>query len=180
MLPNDPPADLLTIGELARQAGRRASAIRYYEEIGLLPEPARLGGQRRYDADTVRRLAVIDTARRAGLALDEIKKLVTAATGDDSAAVAQLRELARRKLPQIAARIERAVAVQQWLEAAAGCECPSFDDCALFDDAEFDDAESAAPSQSGKSAGDAQRHESAGLGGSGRPTRRLASSSETC
>jgi MerR family transcriptional regulator, redox-sensitive transcriptional activator SoxR len=185
VLPNDPPADLLTIGELARQTGRRASAIRYYEEIGLLPEPVRLGGQRRYAADTVRRLAVIDTAQRAGLALDEIRKLVTAGVGDDAAAVAQLRELARRKLPQIAARIKRAVAVQQWLEAAAGCECPSFDDCALFDDAEsddaeFDDAESAAPSQRGNSAGDAQRHESAGLGGSGRPTSRLASSSETC
>jgi MerR family transcriptional regulator, redox-sensitive transcriptional activator SoxR len=174
------PNDLLTIGELARQTGRRTSAIRYYEEIGLLPEPVRLGGQRRYDADTVRRLAMIDTAQRVGLALDEIKKLFAAAPGDDAAAVAQLRELAQRKLPQMAARIERAVVVQQWLEAAARCECPSFDDCALFDDAEFNDAESASPSQPGRSARGAQLHESAGLGGSGRPTWRLASSSETC
>ena len=129
MLPND----LLTIGEVARQTGRRASAIRYYEQIGLLPEPERLGGQRRYETGTVRRLAMIDTAQRAGLALDEIKDLFDAAPGDDATAIAALRELARRKLPELAAVIERAVGAQQWLEAAAQCDCPSFNDCGLFD-----------------------------------------------
>jgi DNA-binding transcriptional MerR regulator len=129
------PDDLLIIGELARRTGRRASSIRYYEEIGLLPEPIRLGGQRRYDQDTVRTLAVIDTAQRAGLALDEIKSLLDAAPGDDAAAVEQLRRIAERKLPQLVAMIERAVLVRQWLESAARCECPSLDDCCLFADA---------------------------------------------
>lgn len=101
------PYELLTIGELARLTGRRASAIRYYEEIGLLPEPIRRSGQRRYDQRAVRKLAVIDTAQRAGLALDEIKALLQAAPGDDAATVEHLRQVAERKLPQVAATTRR-------------------------------------------------------------------------
>lgn len=126
------PDDLLTIGELARRTGRRPSSIRYYEEIGLLPQPARFGGQRRYEPEAVRNLAVIDTAQRAGLALDEIKSLFAAVAGEDVAAVEQLRQIAERKLPQLVAMIERTALVRQWLEAAARCECPSLDDCHLF------------------------------------------------
>lgn len=127
--------DLLTIGELARLSGRRASAIRYYEEIGLLPEPVRRSGQRRYDQGTVRKLAVIDTAQRAGLALDEIKALLRTAPGDDGATVEHLRQVAGHKLPQVAAMIERAVLAQRWLQAAARCECPDLEACCLFDTA---------------------------------------------
>jgi MerR family redox-sensitive transcriptional activator SoxR len=79
---------LLTIGELAALAGRRPSSIRYYEQIGLLPQPTRVSGQRRYDAHrdahTVRTLAVIDTAQRAGLTLDEVKALLSASSADGS------------------------------------------------------------------------------------------------
>lgn len=129
------PDDLLTIGEVARLSGRRASSIRYYEEIGLLPEPIRRSGQRRYDGAAVRKLAIIDMAQRAGLALDEIRALLDGTPGDDAAAVGHLRAVAGRKLPQVAAQIERAVLVQQWLQAAASCECPSLDECCLFDSA---------------------------------------------
>ena len=128
------PDDLLTIGELARRTGRRASAIRYYEEIGLLPEPLRVSGQRRYDHSALRNLAVIDTCQRAGLPLDDIRLLLEAAPGRGTAAVDRLRRVAERTLPELAASIERAILVRQWLEAAARCECPSLDDCCLFDD----------------------------------------------
>jgi MerR family redox-sensitive transcriptional activator SoxR len=125
------PDDLLTIGELARQTGRRASAIRYYEEIGLLPEPTRVSGRRRYRDDAARTLAVIDTAQRAGLTLEEIKSLLRATPGDE-AAIESLRQVAERKLPQLTAMIERAVLVQHWLEEATRCECPSLEECGLF------------------------------------------------
>jgi len=123
--------DLLTIGELARRSGRRPSSIRYYEEIGLLPKPVRSGGQRRYAEEVERKLAVIDTAQRAGMTLGEIKALLEAAPGDDFA-IERLRQVAERKLPQVTALIERARLVQGWLEQAARCECPSLDDCCLF------------------------------------------------
>ena len=122
---------LLTIGELARRTDRRASAIRYYEQVGLLPEPARVSGQRRYREDTVRTLTVIDTAQRAGLTLEETKALLDAAPGDE-AAIEELRNVATRKLPQLIETIERSILVRRWLEAATRCECPSLDQCDLF------------------------------------------------
>ena len=125
-------ADELTIGELARLTARRPSAIRYYEEIGLLPEPARVAGRRRYPQESVRTLAVIDTAQRAGLALDEIRALLAAQPGD-ATAVEELRGIAERRLPELDATIERAQVVRRWLEAARSCECPSLDDCCLFE-----------------------------------------------
>jgi MerR family transcriptional regulator, redox-sensitive transcriptional activator SoxR len=132
-LMSNPGAPLLAIGELAALAGKRPSLIRYYEQIGLLPPPARVSGQRRYDPGMARTLAVIDTAQRASLTLAEIKTLLSASPGDDSA-IARLRELASRKLPEIAALIERTELVRTWLESASRCECPNLDDCSLFDD----------------------------------------------
>ena len=122
----------LTIGQLAQRVGLNTSAIRYYERVGVLPEAAREGGRRRYGPDAVRRLQVLDVAKRAGFSLDEAKVLVQSAT-DQAAASASLRALATRKLPDIEADIARAQAMRDWLLAAAGCECPSLDDCELFD-----------------------------------------------
>ena len=122
----------LAIGELARRAGRPASTIRYYESVGVLPEPERVSGRRRYPPETLRRLAVIDTAQRAGLSLDEITELL-GATPDDAAAIERLRTIAERKLPEVEALIERAAVVRRWLQAATACECPSLDECALFE-----------------------------------------------
>jgi MerR family transcriptional regulator, redox-sensitive transcriptional activator SoxR len=131
--PTPRSSGLLAIGELAALTGKRPSALRYYEQIGLLAQPARVRGQRKYDVQAVRTMAVIDTGQRAGLTLDEIKALLTASP-DDRAAISRLREIADRKLPEIAALIERSELVRSWLECAARCECPSLDDCPLFDD----------------------------------------------
>jgi DNA-binding transcriptional MerR regulator len=132
----------MRIGEVARRARVRVSLIRYYEEIGLLPEPARVSGQRRYDETVLRRLAVIDVAQRAGLSLDEIRELVD--HGNDPMSE-RLRELAERRLPEIDALIERARRVRAWLLAAQGCDCRSIDECALFDDAPLASAREARP-----------------------------------
>ena len=69
----DPP---FTIGEVASRAGVAASAIRYYESIGLLPKPERESGQRRYDESVLGRLGFIGVAQAAGFKLPEIKELV--------------------------------------------------------------------------------------------------------
>jgi MerR family redox-sensitive transcriptional activator SoxR len=65
----------LLISEVARQIGLRASAIRYYEQIGILAPARRSGGQRRYDATVLYRLAVVQRARQMGFTLDEIRRL---------------------------------------------------------------------------------------------------------
>ena len=134
--PEASDAPLLTIGTVASRSGKNTSTIRYYEQIGLLPEPVRVGGRRRYDPHTVRTLAVIHTGQRAGLTLDEIRLLLSVSRAD-AAAMETLREVASRKLPEITAQIERSKLVRGWLERAARCECPDLDQCPLFDDPEF-------------------------------------------
>lgn len=126
------PDPALTIGAVAALAGRQPSAIRYYEQIGLLPPAPRVAGRRVYGPDTLRTLAVIETGQRAGLTLDEIRALLSVAP-DDQAAIQRLREVAARKLPAIMDLIERSHVVRGWLESAARCECPALDQCPLFD-----------------------------------------------
>jgi len=132
----------MRIGDVARRAGVRVSLLRYYEEIGLLPEAPRVSGQRRYDESVLRRLAVIDVAQRAGLSLDEIRELLD--HGNDPMSD-RLRELADRRLPEIDALIDRAQRVRAWLGAATTCKCQRIDDCALFDDAPLASAADARP-----------------------------------
>lgn len=124
-------SEQLSIGEVARRAGVKATTVRYYESLGVLPEPERVSGQRRYSADVLRRLAIIDVAQRAGCSLEEIGELLSAA---DEPASQRLRALAEHKLPQIEALIERARAVHRWLEVASACDCETLDVCGLFDD----------------------------------------------
>lgn len=126
------PSATLTIGQLARQAGLNTSAIRYYEKVGLLPAPERESGQRRYGPADLRRLQVIDVAKRAGFTLDDARVLL-ATDGEGNPAHAQLRDLAQRKLPEVDALIERAQAMRDWLQTATGCTCDTLDVCALFD-----------------------------------------------
>ena len=121
----------MAIGELARRAGLRASAIRYYESIGLLPPPARVAGKRRYDTAALQHLSVITAGQHAGLTLNEIRELLNA---DKRGRVSvTLQQLAMRKLPEVDALIVRAEAVRTWLQAAADCSCPSLQNCPLFE-----------------------------------------------
>jgi MerR family transcriptional regulator, redox-sensitive transcriptional activator SoxR len=120
----------MRIGEVAKKAGLKVSAIRYYEEIGLLPEAERESGQRVFDRSVLRRLSLIDVSQRAGLSLDEIRELIDAGTEPVSERV---QEIASRKLPEVEALIRRAEAMRDWLRTAEGCGCQSIDDCGLFD-----------------------------------------------
>ncbi len=120
----------LSIGELAAEAGVATSAIRYYERVGVLPEPERVSGRRRYRPDTVERLGMIATAQQAGFLLEEIRELLRGS--DQGRASEQLRELAGRKLPEVEALIERGQEMRRWLEAAGECGCETLDACALF------------------------------------------------
>jgi MerR family redox-sensitive transcriptional activator SoxR len=127
------PNELLSIGQVAKRAGLNTSHIRFYESVGVLPEPARVSGQRRYSEDVLHRLSIIDVAQRAGLTLEEIAPLT--GPGNRSAdASAHIRALADEKLPHIEALITRAQAVKRWLEVAQHCDCTSVDVCGLFID----------------------------------------------
>lgn len=124
--------EALTIGQVAERVGLNTSAIRYYERIGLLPDPDREQGRRRYDESTVRRLQVIDVAKRAGFTLDDARVLLATDDGGEPAHE-QIRHLAQRKLPEVEALIARAEAMRDWLVTARSCNCDTLDACGLFE-----------------------------------------------
>jgi MerR family transcriptional regulator, redox-sensitive transcriptional activator SoxR len=121
----------LTIGQLAQRVDLNTSAIRYYERVGVLPAAERESGQRRYGEDAVRRLQVLEVAKRAGFSLDEAKLLLQSADAGTPAFEA-VRELAQRKLSDVEALIARAQSMRSWLLTATDCDCTSLDVCALF------------------------------------------------
>jgi MerR family redox-sensitive transcriptional activator SoxR len=125
-------SELLAIGDVARLSGKAPSAIRYYESVGLLAEPVRASGRRRYPAEVVQSLAVIETGQRAGLTLDDIRLLLRT-SADDAGSVEQLRAVAEQRLPVLREAIARAEVVREWLEQAADCCCPTLETCPLFE-----------------------------------------------
>jgi DNA-binding transcriptional MerR regulator len=118
-------APSLTIGEVARQAGVAATALRYYEQIGLVPEPARSGGQRRYDDSILARLEVIALCKAAGFSLEEIQLLFA----DDAPGRPASRALAEAKLAEIDAQMDSLARARAVIEWGMRCTCPSIDAC---------------------------------------------------
>ncbi|GCE16527.1 MerR family transcriptional regulator [Dictyobacter kobayashii] len=118
----------LTISEVAKQAGLRPSAIRYYESINLLPAPRRISGQRRYDPTILDRLAFIQVAQKLGFSLTEIQFLF-----DNREEETQLADywqtLARQKLTEVDTLIQQALGVKQMLVQGLRCNCPNLSDC---------------------------------------------------
>jgi MerR family redox-sensitive transcriptional activator SoxR len=122
---------LMAIGQVGERAGMSTSRIRYYEARGLLPEPERAAGKRRYTEDVFRRLAIIDAAQRVGFTLEEIRDLLGSR---DQPAHERLRQLAMLKLPELDDLIARATSVRQVLKMCSKCSCESIDVCRMFDE----------------------------------------------
>ena len=118
----------MTIGEVARRTGVQASAIRYYEKIGLLPKTLRIGGQRHYDGHVLNYLAVIDMAKRAGFRIDEMRHLFHG-FGKGTPAFRRWQLLARRKIAEMDDLITRAKKMKRLLEKADRCKCFELEDC---------------------------------------------------
>lgn len=121
----------LTIGEVARYAGVRTSAIRYYERAGLLESPERIGGRRRYDSEVLTRLALVRMVQEAGFSIDEIRTLL-GGFPDGTPPSVRWQELARKKLPEVNAMIHRMEVVRRVLEESLQCDCLTLDACAAL------------------------------------------------
>ena len=115
------------ISEVAQRMGVRASTLRYYERIGILPRAPRVGGQRRYDDATLHRLAVILRARQAGFTLGQIRRLFYGFR-DDVPPSRRWRELARQKLQELDAMMARIRSMQRLLRAQS-CSCQALEEC---------------------------------------------------
>ena len=126
---------LLTIGEVAQRTGVATSALRFYESIGLIQSQRTAGNQRRYQRSTIRTVAVVKAAQRAGISLDEIGQRLSelpairsgrAPSRNDweSLSVAWTNELDRK--------IAHLTKVKLELSSCIGCGCLSLDTCAMF------------------------------------------------
>ena len=112
----------LSIGEVARRAGLRPSAIRYYEKIGLLPKTPRVNGRRRYDESALERLAIVRFAKQVGFSIAEVVILLNGAPGRPPPE--RWRRLAHEKLTELDRLISKASAVRQALLETLDQKCP--------------------------------------------------------
>lgn len=126
----------MSIGEVAIRAGIRPSALRYYEGVGLLPAPERVNGRRCYDGEVLRdvldRLTVVRVAQQAGFTVTEIKTLLDGFS-DDTPPSERWRVLAREKLTEVEALVERALGMKRLLERGLRYECLRLEDCDLIE-----------------------------------------------
>jgi MerR family redox-sensitive transcriptional activator SoxR len=116
------------IGQIGRVTGLTSSAIRYYEQAGLLPKPARQSGQRRYDAQAIARLRIILLAREAGFTISETRTFLTGFSASATPA-ARWRALAERKLVELDKQMSRIARMQKLLRTSFHCGCPRIEDC---------------------------------------------------
>lgn len=120
----------MEIGEVARRAGVRPSAVRYYEERGLIAPARRGAGRRRlYGVEAVERLALITFAKRIGFSLKEIRALLFGFP-DATPPGARWSDLARSKLAELDAMAQRIEVMRAALERISRCGCGDLDQCA--------------------------------------------------
>jgi MerR family redox-sensitive transcriptional activator SoxR len=112
----------MRIGELARQVGLRTSAIRYYEELGLLEPARRVSGRREYGSDALNTLRLVRAAQQAGFSLDEIRTLLSTISSKQPRSDTWV-DLARTKLEHLEESIERLRAAHAALTDALDCAC---------------------------------------------------------
>jgi MerR family redox-sensitive transcriptional activator SoxR len=119
----------MSIGQVAKRCGLAPSAIRYYEKAGLLPKPMRVSRRRRYAADVIGRVRLVQVARAAGFTIAETRTFVSGFSVATPPAI-RWRTLAERKLAEIDTQIQQLQGMKTLLESSFNCRCLSVDDCA--------------------------------------------------
>jgi MerR family redox-sensitive transcriptional activator SoxR len=119
----------MSIGQIAQRCGLATSAIRYYEKVGLLPKPTRVSGQRRYGAEAIGRLRLLQVVREAGFTVAETRTLLAGFSATTPPGL-RWQTLAERKLEEIDAQMRRLQHMRVLLKSGFECRCLSIDDCA--------------------------------------------------
>lgn len=122
----------LTIGELAARAGVNTSALRFYEEEGLISSERTPGNQRRYARSTLRRVAVIRAAQRVGVPLREVGEALAALPANRTPTTKDWEGLSREWRGRLDDQIVSLCQLRDDLSGCIGCGCLSLKVCALF------------------------------------------------
>jgi MerR family transcriptional regulator, redox-sensitive transcriptional activator SoxR len=122
----------ITIGELAARAGVAQSALRYYEQRGLIRAERTGGNQRRYARAQLRRVAFIRAAQRVGMSLDEVEEALSGLPADRTPRRQDWSRLSRRMRSHLEGRIHELERLRDDLNGCVGCGCLSLRTCKLF------------------------------------------------
>lgn len=121
----------LTIGELAARSGVAPSALRYYEQFGLIRADRTGGNQRRYERSELRRVAFIRTAQQIGVPLEEIRAALDDLPAARTPTKADWARLSRRWRARLDDRIALLTRLRDDLTSCIGCGCLSLQSCTL-------------------------------------------------
>lgn len=121
----------LTIGQVAERTGAATSALRYWEDLGLITSVRTTGNQRRYDRATIRRVSFIRAAQRVGLSLDEIGAALATLPDARTPTATDWARLSRAWRSRLDAQIRRIEKLRDQLDSCIGCGCLSLRTCAL-------------------------------------------------
>jgi MerR family transcriptional regulator, redox-sensitive transcriptional activator SoxR len=121
----------LTIGEVAYRSGVAPTALRFYEQRGLISSTRTSGNQRRYDRSVLRRLAFIRSAQRVGLSLEQVSDALATLPAEHAPTKSDWSRLSRRWRDELDARIDGLQRLRDRLTGCIGCGCLSLRSCAL-------------------------------------------------
>jgi MerR family redox-sensitive transcriptional activator SoxR len=124
--------DRLPIGELARRTGIAVSAIRYYEEQGLIAPDRNAGGQRRFLRSDMRRLSFILIAQQFGFTLPQIREVLDKLPNGRTPNKADWTKIGETFRAELDAKIETLTELRNRLDKCVGCGCLSLTDCTLY------------------------------------------------
>ena len=121
----------LTIGQVSERTGAATSALRYWEDLGLIASVRTTGNQRRYERATIRRVSFIRAAQRVGLSLDEIGAALATLPDGRTPTAGDWARLSRTWRPRLDEQIRRIEKLRDQLDSCIGCGCLSLRTCAL-------------------------------------------------
>jgi MerR family redox-sensitive transcriptional activator SoxR len=125
-----------SIGEIAGRSGVATSALRFYEEHGLIRSDRNESGHRRYHADVMRRVSFIRTAQRVGLSLGEIRDALSSLPNGRTPNARDWDALASSWRPRLDDQIELLTRMRDQLDSCIGCGCLSLQSCGLWNPAD--------------------------------------------
>lgn len=125
-------ADRITIGEFARRAGVATSALRYYEQLGLISSTRTAGGQRRYARAMLRRVAFIRAAQTVGLSLDEVRGALARLPDERTPSKTEWNKVSATWIRRVDERIAELERLRETLNSCVGCGCLSLRTCRLY------------------------------------------------
>ncbi|NKF51599.1 redox-sensitive transcriptional activator SoxR [Shewanella sp. WXL01] len=122
----------LSVGYVAKRCGVRVSTLHFYEQKGLIYSLRNQGNQRRYQRETLRRVAIIKAAQKLGISLDEIQQAFAALPDNRTPTADDWHQLSTKWQQKLNQRIEALTRLKDSMEGCIGCGCLSMSNCPIY------------------------------------------------